>query len=117
SLGSKTATVTIPNNDENYTFTVTGNGSNSASSDIATNTSYSYTENILYANYQTPTITNTSNSVGVFQFAVRDGGGSADDDTNPTTLTDIVFNYTGSANTIRAAALFIANGKIADGVV
>lgn len=117
SLGSKTATVTIPNNDEEYTFTVTGNGSNSAASDIVTNTSYSYPENILYANYQIPTITNTGNSVGVFQFTVRDGGGSADDDTNSTTLTDISFNYTGTANTIRAAALFNGNAHIANGVV
>lgn len=117
SLGSKTATVTIPNNDEVYTFTVTGNGSNSAASDIATNTGFGYTSNIPYIDYQEENISNTSHSVGVFQFAVRDGGGSADDDTNPTTLTDISFNYTGTANTIRAAALFNVNGKISDGVV
>lgn len=117
SLGSKTATVTIPNNDEEYTFTVTGTGSYAASSDIVTNTGFDYKNNILYANYQIPTITSTSNSEGVFQFAVRDGGGDNDGDDKPTTLTDIAFNYTGSANTIRAAALFNGNAHIANGVV
>src|SRR5690606_40890709 len=102
---------------EDYTFTVTGNGSNSASSDIATNTSFGYASNIPYIDYQEENISNTSHSVGVFQFAVRDGGGDNDGDDKPTTLTDISFNYTGTANTIRAAALFIGNGKIADGVV
>src|SRR5690606_35902709 len=78
SLGSKTATVTIPNNDEDYTFTVTGTGSYAAASDIATNTSFGYASNISYIDYQEENISNTSHSVGVFQFAVRDGGGDND---------------------------------------
>ncbi len=118
SLGAKTATVTIPNNDNtNYTFTVTGLGSYSSDSDIVTNTSYSYTNNINYAGYQVGTITNTSHSVGVFQFAVRDGGDTSDSDALPTTLTALTLNYTGQANTIRAAALFNGNSMITNGVV
>lgn len=118
SLGAKTATVTIPNNDNtNYTFTVTGVGSYSSDSDIVANTGFTYTNNINYANYQVATITNTSHSVGVFQFAVRDGGGSPDLDDLPTTLTDLAFIYTGTANTIRAAALFNGNTMITNGVV
>lgn len=118
SLGTKTATVTIPNNDNtNYTFTVTGVGSYSSDSDIVANTGFTYTNNINYANYQVATITNTSHSVGVFQFAVRDGGNSADMDALPTTLNAISFNYTGTANTIRSAALFSGNALITSGVV
>lgn len=118
SLGAKTATVTIPNNDNtNYTFTVTGMGSYSSDSDIVANTSYSYINNIDYTGYQVGTITNTFHSVGVFQFAVRDGGDAVDSDGLPTTLTDLTINYTGTANTIRAAALFNGNAMIANGVV
>lgn len=122
SLGSKTAIVTIPNNaGADFTFTISGNGTNSADSNIVENTSYSYTSNIAYATYQSATISNTGSgsngSLGVFQFSVQDGGGATDDDELPTTLNSIDFNYTGQSNTIRAAALFQGNGKLADATV
>lgn len=122
SLGSKSATVTIPNNaGADFTFTISGNGSNSANSIILENNAYSYTSNILYTSFQSASISNTSSgtngSLGVFQFSVQDGGETSDEDELPTTLNSIDFIYTGQSNTIRAAALFQGNGKLADGTV
>jgi len=95
--------------------TVTCSGSVSAFSnlsDIIANASYTYTSDIDYTIFQTATITNTSHSVGVFQFTIRDGGATAPDvDAAGTELTAITFNVTNSAN-IRSAALFFGNAMI-----
>ena len=83
----------------------------SPGSDIIENSSYSYSSNIDYTLYQVPTISNTSQSVGVFQFIIRDGGLSASTDTKNTELNAISFNVTNLSN-IRTAALFFGNTLI-----
>ncbi len=83
----------------------------STSSDIIANAAYTYNSNINYSTYQIATITNTSNSIDLFKFDLRDGGGSADADALPTILTDITFNVTNLSN-IRTAALFNGNALV-----
>lgn len=83
----------------------------SPGSDVIENSSYSYSSNIDYTLYQVPTISNTSQSVGVFQFIIRDGGLSASTDTKNTELNAISFNVTNLSN-IRTAALFFGNTLI-----
>lgn len=92
-------------------ITFSGSVSYSNSSDIITNTTYVYNSNIVYTTYQTATITNTSNSIGVFQFDIRDGGGASDADALGTELNAITFNVTNNAN-IRSAALFNGNALL-----
>ncbi len=88
----------------------------SSASTVETDASYSYTQNIPYANYQsTPVPALSSNSVGVHNIIIKDGGATTDADALPTTLTAISYTYTGAANTVRAAALFTTTGsKVAD---
>jgi hypothetical protein len=118
STGNKSATVTIYNNTGTpYTFTVTGNGVYSTSSDIVEVSGFTYTSNIPYLSYQNAPTSNTTGNVGVFQFQVRDGGGANDSDALPTTLNEITFAYTGTANTVAAAGLFQGNTHVADGTV
>ena len=93
----------------------------STTSDIATEPLFGYTSNINYMNWQSTAITNVNTgpngSIGVHQITIRDGGSSADSDTLPTLLTAITFNYTGTANTIRSAALFnTSNALVASAV-
>jgi len=77
-----------------------------------------YTSNIDYTQWQSATISNTSNSIAVFKFTLRDGGSSAPDgDALPTIMTGATFTYTGTANTVRAAALFSGNTFVASGTV
>ncbi len=80
----------------------------SNASDIVEVAGFDYTSNILYTNFQgSAPLTTTANNVGVFQFQVRDGGGSADADNLGTTLNSITFNLgTTHINYIQAAALF-----------
>lgn len=107
-IGTRTASISIANDDidENpYTFAIQGTGTNSASSDIIAEATYSYSSNIDYASNQGDPATNTSNSIGVFKFTIRDGGGSADGDALTTELNSIAFNVTNISN-IRSAALF-----------
>jgi len=80
-------------------------------SDIVVNSSYAYTSNIDYKLYQVATISNTSHSIGVFQFIIRDGGSSALTDSKTTELNAISFNVTNISN-IRTAALFFGNTLI-----
>lgn len=118
--GVRTATVSIANDDANenpYTFTIQGAGVNSTTSDITTDATYSYTSNINYLQWQSATITNATTgaggSVGVHNIIIRDGGASSPDaDALPTILTDIAFNYAGTANTIRSAALFTTSNAL-----
>lgn len=90
---------------------VSGNCNASTTSDIIANNIFAYTSNINYSLYQSATITNTSNSLGVFGFTLRDGGGSTDTDNLPTILSDISFDVLGIEN-IRTAALFSGNNLI-----
>jgi hypothetical protein len=80
----------------------------SSSSDIIASAGYTYNSNINYLTYQIATITNTSNSLDLFRFDIRDGGGIADSDVLPTILSGITFNVT-NINNIRTAALFNGN--------
>lgn len=83
----------------------------SSNSDIIASTGYTYNSNINYLTYQIATITNTSNSLDLFRFDIRDGGGSADLDVLPTILNAITFNVT-NINNIRTAALFNGNALV-----
>jgi hypothetical protein len=109
-IGLRIATISIANDDadENpYTFAIQGTGTNSMQSDIIEdNTSYS--SNINYTLYQAETITNTSHSVGVMRFTIRDGGAGNDDDALGTELNSITFSVANIDN-IRTAALFDVN--------
>lgn len=67
-------------------------------SDIVENTSFTYPENIAYTMYDNITDITDANSLAVAEFTIQDGSGSADTDTDATTLTDITFdiaNHTG----------------------
>lgn len=115
-IGSFTGAVSITNNDgdENpYVINFSGTGTPNALSTITTDASYSYTSDIAYASYQsTPVPTSAASSVGVHNIIITDG---ADADDLPTILNAITFSYTGTAGTIRSAALFTTtNSKIAD---
>ncbi len=90
----------------------------SSSSKVGTSITYGYTSNIAYASYQsTPVPASAGSSVGVYQITIKDGDGVTNDaDALPTILSDISFTYTGTANTIKAAALFnSSNSKITNG--
>lgn len=95
----------------------------STASDIIDNAGAGfYTTNIDYTQWQSATITSigtgAGSGVGVFNILLRDGGAAAPDaDAMPTTLTALNINYTGTAGTIRSAALFDGSTKIADGTV
>lgn len=108
--GLRTATISIANDDSDenpYTFAIQGNGINSNTSDIIESAGFTYTSNHNYLSFQATPITSTSNSVGVFRFEVRDGGGTADVDALGTELNSITFSLgTTNINYIRSAALF-----------
>jgi hypothetical protein len=92
--------------------------SSSSSSRVGTSVSYAYTPNIAYTTYQTaPVPASAGSSVGVYQITIKDGDGATNDaDTLPTILSQISFTNTGTANTIRAAALFTSSdSKITGG--
>lgn len=115
-IGAFTGSVTINNNSSNqtaYVINFTGTGTPSNLSTITTDASYSYTTNILYANFQTtPVPASSANSVGVHNIIITDG---VDADNLPTILSTLNYTYSGTANTVRAAALFTTtNTKIAD---
>ncbi|WP_223032487.1 choice-of-anchor D domain-containing protein [Hanstruepera marina] len=119
STGTKTATVSIANDDTDedpYTFVIQGNGTNSSTSDIIVNSTFTYNSNIDYTAYQAATITNTGQSIDVFKFDIRDGGGTNDSDNLATELTDIIFDVVNIAN-IRSAALFNGNAMVANNPV
>jgi hypothetical protein len=98
------------------TNVTTTSTSTSTASTVETDATYGYTPNILYASYQSASVPAlASNSVGVHNFIIKDGGSTTDADALPTILTAISYSYTGTANTIRAAALFTTSGsKVAD---
>lgn len=106
STGSKTATLTILSDDPDaadatYTFGIAGSGTGNAASDIIAGT-FTAPANIAYFNYTSNNIT-AGNSVEVGKFTIRDGAGGADADGDATTLTDITFSLTNSANIQRVA--------------
>lgn len=107
SVGAKTATLLIENDDadeSNYVINLTANASPSKGSSIITTPSYVYSTFIPYLNYQADDIT-IDNSVEVGSFTISDGNGTNDTDNLPTTLTNITFALSNSAN-IRSVALY-----------
>lgn len=108
SMGLQSATISISNDDSDesvYNFDIQGTGTPSSLSDIIADAGFSYPSNIDYTLHQAATITNTANSLGVYRFFLRDGGGAVDGDALPTILSSIIFNVTNIDN-IRTAALF-----------
>lgn len=117
-IGTRTGSVTIGSTNDtdepNYTINFTATATASNLSDIIENTGFTYNSNIDYTAYQAASITNTANSIGVFQFTLRDGGATLTDaDALGTELSAITFNVTNIAN-IRTAALFKANTLISN---
>ncbi len=114
-LGARNATITINNDDADeavYNFDIAGTATTSALSDIVSAyTASDYNQNIDYTLNQNATISSTANSIRVFRFDIRDGGGTVDADNLPTILSNITFNVTNIAN-IRTAALFDGNTLI-----
>ena len=75
-------------------------------SDIIRYASFSEPTNISYTTYSAASSLTTSNSIKVGEFTIRDGGSdNTDSDESVTTLTDITFTITNSAN-ITALAIF-----------
>lgn len=116
--GSRTAQLSIANNDSNenpYIINLTGTGTVSAASDIVEAT-FAYSSNIDYKAYQTATITGPG-SLGVMDFRVRDGGASFNDtDHLPTTIESITFSVNNIA-VIRDAAIYLGAAKISSAVI
>ena len=101
-------------------LTATGNSSTfnvtaSQNSAIASTSGYVYSSPVLYANYQSASGLTTSNSVGAMGLTLQDGGGSADADNLPTSLTSITFS-TNSSTAIRTAALFVSGVEVSSEV-
>jgi len=118
STGSKTAQISIANNDatggENpYLLNLTGAATASALSDIANTSGYSNSSNIAYAGYQASSTLTTGTSAGVTGLTIRDGAGTSDGDNLGTTLTAISFS-TGGSTAIRTAALFDGTTNVAE---
>ncbi len=115
--GTQTASISIANDDSDenpYNFDISGTGSYSQNSDIEMDAGYSYSSNIDYTLYQASTITNTTTSIGVLRFRIRDGAGATDNDAQSTSLTAITFGSVAGINNIRSAALFDGNTLIAN---
>ncbi|MBM4166987.1 MAG: hypothetical protein FJ218_08755, partial [Ignavibacteria bacterium] len=78
------------------------------------------TANIDYASFQSNAISSITDGVRLWSFIIRDGGGSADADTDPTILSSITMSKGASntvsnwANSIRRAALFNGANLISD---
>lgn len=115
-IGAFAGSITINNNSSNqtaYVVNFTGTGAPNTLSTITTDATYIPTSNVLYATFQsTPVPSSAASSVGVHNIIITDG---ADADNLPTILNTLNYTYTGTANTVRAAALFTtSNTKIAD---
>ncbi|NOT73833.1 MAG: T9SS type A sorting domain-containing protein [Cyclobacteriaceae bacterium] len=81
---------------------------NAASSTITAQLppTFFYPTFIQYENFQEPTDLTTGNSIVVARFDVRDGGGSADGDLFPTTLTSLTLDLGANFGYIRRIALY-----------
>ncbi len=85
---------------------------NSAQSDISRASGFSEPANIDYASYQATDVT-AGNSIELARFTIRDGGGSADSDSESTTLTAISFNVA-KGSILRRVALYDGTTEIAE---
>lgn len=105
----QTGTLDVVSNSYNastYTVNLTGTGMPSSVSDVIASAAYTYNATINYLSYQSASITSTANSIDVFQFTVRDGGGASDNDALPTILNAVTFSSVQGIGSLRAAALF-----------
>lgn len=91
SHASGSGTFRIDNFKITGSVTPVASGGNSSQSDIIHNTSFAAPQDIPYLNYQESADLNLSNSLEIGQFTIRDGGGTADTDSLPTSLTGISF--------------------------
>lgn len=118
--GAANGVITILNDDADesiYTINVGGTGIASATSNIIADAAFSYAQNIDYTQYQSAAATNT-NSIGAFRMQLQDGGNAFNDgDTLPTQLTALSLSYSGTANTIRSAALYNGSTWIANATI
>lgn len=115
--GASAAGGTFSINDFTFNGTVnyTGAASPSQASDIIIDDpAFTYNSDIDYTAFQGSLITNTSHSIDVMRFIIRDGGGFADADAFPTILSSITFSSIGSIGIIRNAALFDGNAQLAN---
>ncbi|MCF6184701.1 MAG: lamin tail domain-containing protein, partial [Bacteroidales bacterium] len=95
------------------TVTLDGNVTANNASDIILETNFTEPSNISYINYQSANIVNDGNDIEVAQFTIRDGGGTSDADNLGTTLTDISFSLTNSAD-IQRVAVYDGTTEIAE---
>lgn len=124
-IGVRNATLTINNNDPNegvYDFAIRGTGTASSSSDIVAVASSESTTISSMINDAAPLTSTTG--VQVWQFTVRDGGGTADADNLPTILTGFTLAQAAGGNqvgtwsdAIQTVALFDGSTFIATGTV
>ena len=85
----------------------------SGNSDIIKKSGWSEPTNIDYKLYLGTSGLNTTNSIEVGSFTIRDGGSSSDGDSNPTTLTDISFDIDKYEN-IQAIAIIDGTTNVAE---
>ena len=90
---------------------VSGAGVSGISSDIIRDPGFAEPENIPYADHQEGDLTAASLQVG--SFTIRDGGGAADGDANPTHATGVTFAVSNGAH-LRRVAIYDENTEIAE---
>lgn len=117
SIGSKTAVLTILNNDSDegvYTIVLNAEGIPSKNSTITLTPGYVYTPTIPYMLYQTADITALT-GYEIMTFRINDpvNTTTVELDNLPTTLTDITFTVSNSAN-IRSVAIYDGLDEIAE---
>lgn len=117
SLGIKSATITILSNDADegtYVINLTGNGIPSKNSTIVLTPGYIYTPTIPYMLYQSSDITALT-GYEIISFRINDpvNTTTVELDNLPTTLTDITFSVSNSAN-IRSVAIYDGLVEIAE---
>ncbi|MDR6966758.1 hypothetical protein J2X31_000756 [Flavobacterium arsenatis] len=117
SVGTKDAMLIIENDDADestYIINLKGTGLPSKASSIITTPSYVYPTFIPYMNYQADDIT-IANSIEVGSFTISDGNGTNDTDNLSTTLTNLTFALSNSAN-IRSVALYDGATEVGEDV-
>lgn len=95
-------------------LTATGNSSSfdvvAPGSDIIVNGAFTYPTNIAYDTHQATNIVNSTTSLVVVKFDLRDGSGTSDADVLATTLTSLTLNLGPNFGVIRRIALYDGPG-------
>ena len=103
-----TATSSGLNQDVSPIFTILAN----SLSDIIETAGFVYPTNLAYQNYQGTNL-DTSNSIEVAQFSIRDGGASGDADISPTVLNNLTLTVNGH-NQLRKIAIYDGFTEVAE---